>query len=136
MKTIKWLALAAMVVVAFWASAGPETVQCVLAMPADGGHILTSTVCTQADGGVVSCGRGFCNWPANSNVGLQCTADVYMNQDGYAPDAGDVFVDFTNAKDPYVVNLANGQQTIGVTLVTAATGQACRFAPSMRRKPW
>lgn len=112
--------------------AGPETVMCVLNMPADGGY--TDTSCILADAG--TCGVGFCTWKAGANVMLQCTADVYVDQDGADPSSADIFVDFTNNKDPYTLNLGPGQEKIAVELVTPATGQTCRFAPTLRKKPW
>lgn len=122
--------------VALVASAGGEVVTCVLNMPGDAGYITTSTVCTLGDGGVTSCGVGTCSWPVGANVAVQCDADIYLDQDGTAPTVADIFVDFTNNKDPYVVNLVPKQQSIAVGLVTAAASKTCKFAPTMRRKPW
>lgn len=133
-KFLGVLTATALVGVLAWG--GPETMTCALSMPSDGGSITTTTVCTQSDGGVVSCGSGTCSWAAASNVMMQCNADVYVDQDGNVPDAYDTFVDFTNQLDPFIIQLVGKQKSIGVSLVTAATGKVCKFGPTMTRKSW
>lgn len=134
----------------------PETVECLITLPADGGVGMTRGRYPApelspdgglylSDGGaaVVSCKTdagtpttcGACAWAKGANLLMQCSSDVYVNQDGGAASSSDFSVDFTNNKDPYIIYLLPGQSNVSVQLVTGAEGKTCKFAPTLRTKP-
>lgn len=113
-----------------------------VALAAGEDRACSVTFTTGAAGNTGAPSSGTCNWEQGSTVLMQCDAAVYFSATTTAT-ANDFKVDFAANSDPYIIYLTaasfpGGGATVGkvISVLGVSASGTCKFAKSMRRKPF